>query len=71
MRGRGLGRELIEAVRQRAAGWGGRYVKLTVYDRDPAALAFYHGMGFESCEDELPLVLRDAPPGARHKERKE
>jgi len=58
-RGRGLGRELIRAVRERAAEQGVRYVKLTVYDRDPAALAFYHGIGFESCEDELPLVLRE------------
>lgn len=58
-RGRGLGRELIQAVRQRAAEHGARYVKLTVYDRNPAALAFYHGLGFESCEDELPLVLRE------------
>lgn len=57
-RGRGLGRELIQAVRKRAAEQGARYVKLTVYDRDPAALAFYHSIGFESCENELPLVLR-------------
>lgn len=60
-RGCGLGRELIQAVRERAAEWGGRYVKLTVYDRNPAALAFYHAMGFQSCEDELSLVLREAP----------
>ena len=66
MRGRGLGRGLGEAVRERAAGWGGRYVKLTVYDRNPAALAFYHGLGFESCEDELPLVLRES--GSRTKQ---
>ena len=58
-RGQGLGRELIQAVRQRAAEQGARYVKLTVYDRNPEALAFYHGIGFESCEDELPLVLRE------------
>jgi GNAT superfamily N-acetyltransferase len=61
-RGRGLGRELIRAVRERAAEQGARYVKLTVYDRDPAALAFYHGIGFESCENELPLVLREPGP---------
>ena len=61
-RGRGLGRELIRAVRERAAEHGARYVKLTVYDRDPAALAFYHGIGFESCENELPLVLREPAP---------
>ena len=58
-RGRGLGRRLIEAVRQHAAAQGARYVKLTVHDRNPAALAFYHAMGFQSCEDELPLVLRE------------
>jgi GNAT superfamily N-acetyltransferase len=58
-RGRGLGRELIDAVRRQAAEQGARYVKLTVYDRNPAALAFYHAMGFQSCEDELPLVLRE------------
>jgi GNAT superfamily N-acetyltransferase len=59
MRGRGLGRDLIAAVRERAARDGARYVKLTVYDRNPEALAFYHSIGFESCEDELPLVLRE------------
>jgi GNAT superfamily N-acetyltransferase len=58
LRGRGLGRELIDAVRQRASEWGARYMKLSVYDRNPAALAFYHGIGFESCEDELIQVLR-------------
>ncbi|RPH97035.1 MAG: GNAT family N-acetyltransferase [Lysobacterales bacterium] len=58
-RGRGLGRDLIQAVRQRVAEQGARYVKLTVYDRNPEALAFYHGIGFESCEDELPLVFRE------------
>lgn len=68
-RGRGLGRELLRAVRQRAAEHVAGYVKLTVYDRDPAALAFYHAMGFQSCEDELPLVLREAP--ADHPEESE
>lgn len=58
LRGRGLGRDLLDAVRARAAEWDGRYIKLSVYDRNPAALAFYHGMGFESCEDELVQVLR-------------
>jgi GNAT superfamily N-acetyltransferase len=58
LRGRGLGRDLLGAVRARAEEWGGRYIKLSVYDRNPAALAFYHGVGFESCEDELVQVLR-------------
>jgi len=39
--------------------WGGRYVKLTVYGNNPAALAFYRQPGFESSEDEVVLVLRD------------
>jgi ribosomal protein S18 acetylase RimI-like enzyme len=46
-------------VRERAAREGARYVKLTVYGRNPEALAFYHSVGFQSCEDELPLVLRE------------
>lgn len=59
LRGEGLGRELLDAVRERARSWGGRYVKLTVYDRNPDVLAFYRHLGFEACDDELPLVLRD------------
>ena len=59
LRGKGLGRELLDAVRERSRHWGGRYMKLTVYDRNPAALAFYRRLGFEFCDDELPLVLRD------------
>jgi GNAT superfamily N-acetyltransferase len=57
-RGHGLGRLLLRAVKEHATSWGGRYVKLTVYDRNPAALAFYRKLGFEACDDELPLVLR-------------
>lgn len=57
-RGSGLGRQLLRAVKEHATTWGGRYVKLTVYDRNPAALAFYQRLGFDPCEDELPLVLR-------------
>lgn len=59
LRGRGLGRDLINAVRERARRWGGRYVKLTVYDSNQAALSFYRRLGFESCEEEQVLVLRD------------
>jgi GNAT superfamily N-acetyltransferase len=64
-RGRGIGRLLIEAVRSRAATWGGRYVKLSVYDGNPGAIAFYRKLGFEIRDDEQVLVLRDrgAAPG--------
>lgn len=57
-RGNGLGRKLLRAVKDHATTWGGRYVKLTVYDRNPAAIAFYTHLGFDCREDELPLVLR-------------
>jgi GNAT superfamily N-acetyltransferase len=58
-RGRGLGRELMDAVRQRSATLGGCYVKLSVYDGNPAAIGFYRGIGFEICDDEQVLALRD------------
>jgi GNAT superfamily N-acetyltransferase len=59
MRGRGVGRDLVDAVRQRAAEWGGRYVKLAVYDGNEQALGFYQALGFEICHDEQVLALRD------------
>ncbi|MDT8321422.1 MAG: GNAT family N-acetyltransferase [Xanthomonadales bacterium] len=59
MRGRGLGRDLMDAVRERGRAWGGAYVRLTLHDGNERALAFYRRLGFEAREDELPLVLRD------------
>jgi len=59
LRGRGLGRNLLDAVKAEARRWGGRYVKLAVYGNNPAALAFYRQLGFESRGDEVVLVLRD------------
>jgi len=52
-RGQGVGRALLGAV-ARAAGdlWGARFVKLTVYDDNPAARAFYERLGFA-------MALRD------------
>jgi len=58
-RGSGLGRDLLEAVRIRAGDWGGRYVRLTVYDGNQDALSFYRHLGFNPCENELPLILID------------
>ena len=58
-RAQGLGRQLLAAVGEHARSWDGQYMKLTVYDRNEEALAFYQRLGFQACEDELPLVLRD------------
>ncbi len=59
LRGTGLGRDLLRAVRERARSLGGRYLKLTVFDGNQDAISFYQHLGFELCEDEQPLVLRD------------
>lgn len=59
MRGRGLGRELMEAVVRRSRERGGRYVKLSVYDGNEAAIGFYRSLGFKVCDDEQVLALRD------------
>ncbi len=59
MRGRGLGRDLMEAVVRRSRERGGRYVKLAVYDGNEQAIGFYRSLGFEVCDDEQVLALRD------------
>jgi len=59
LRGSGLGRKLLRAVRDRGRSWGGRYVKLSVYDGNQAAISFYRHLGFELSDDEQCLVLRD------------
>ena len=59
MRGRGLGRELMEAVVRRSRERGGRYVKLSVYDGNEQAIGFYRTLGFQVCDDEQVLALRD------------
>jgi GNAT superfamily N-acetyltransferase len=58
LRGHGVGRRLFDAVRSRAAEWGGQYVKLSVYDGNPRALGFYRRLGFEVRDDEQVLVWR-------------
>ena len=59
MRGRGLGRDLMEAVIRRSRERGGRYVKLSVYDRNEQAVGFYRSLGFEVSDEEQVLALRD------------
>jgi GNAT superfamily N-acetyltransferase len=47
MRGQGLGRRLLAAARDLAAGlWGAGFLRLAVYDDNPRARAFYDRLGF-------------------------
>jgi ribosomal protein S18 acetylase RimI-like enzyme len=47
-RGTGVGRALTEAVLERAAARGCRRVELDVNSENPAALALYRSLGFET-----------------------
>lgn len=44
--GRGVARHLMDAVREAAAGLGGASVWLSVWERNPRAIAFYAKAGF-------------------------
>ena len=60
----GLGQRLLEAARQAAAAaWGARFLRLTVYDDNPRARAFYDRLGFHSDPRETPLAIDFAPFG--------
>jgi ribosomal protein S18 acetylase RimI-like enzyme len=56
-RGSGFGRELSEAALRRARERGCARVELDVNEANPAALALYESLGFESWSD---------PPGGRN-----
>lgn len=61
-RGRGLGPQLLSAVRGRlVAEYGGGFLRLNVHADNPAARAFYERLGFGHKPDELWLTLEGAP----------
>jgi GNAT superfamily N-acetyltransferase len=53
----GLGKALMQAVFEKARGWGADYCKLSVYDDNQAAVAFYQRLGFHVAENERVLLL--------------
>jgi len=58
MRGKGLGRRLLQAVAGDAeAVWDARFLKLVVYDDNPQARAFYDRLGFAASQGETILTL--------------
>jgi len=57
-RGQGLGRRLLAAVRDEAAGlWGPGYLRLTVYAHNPDARRLYDRLGFTDRAAEVWMVL--------------
>lgn len=59
-RGTGLGRRLLAATADHAAqAWGAAYLKLTVYDDNPGAEAFYRYLGFHHDTRERPVFVAD------------
>jgi ribosomal protein S18 acetylase RimI-like enzyme len=61
LRGSGLGRRLLAAAAEAArAEWGARHLKLTVYDDNPRARAFYERLGFVADPRALTLAIEGA-----------
>jgi ribosomal protein S18 acetylase RimI-like enzyme len=58
MRGSGLGRKLLAAVRNDAAlQWGAGFIRLAVYADNPRAVAFYERIGFRTRTGEIGMLL--------------
>jgi GNAT superfamily N-acetyltransferase len=60
LRGQGLGRRLLGAVRAQAAGWGADHLLLVVDRSNGAARDFYDRLGFRRMAAYAPLLL-DGP----------
>lgn len=61
-RGSGLGARLLAAAAQRAhTRWQASFLKLTTYDDNPGAIAFYRRLGFEPHRGETVLRLGGTP----------
>ena len=57
-RGTGLGRTLLRAVADFAVHrWQARFMKLTVYEENTSARAFYDRLGFDMAERDLTCLL--------------
>ena len=57
VRGSGLGRRLMDSLIERSRSWGATYCKLSVYNENEAALAFYRHLGFHVSENENVLLI--------------
>ena len=55
VRGSGTGRELLVAVREWAAGHGGRFLRLGVLEGEREATGFYERLGFVRTGEERPF----------------
>lgn len=61
MRGTGLGRRLLAAVRDRAAAeWGATFLRLNYYGDNVGAAAFYSHLGFRTKPQETWVTLEGA-----------
>ena len=57
-RGRGLGQGLLTAAAREAGTlWGAHFLRLVVYDNNPAAQRFYRRLGFSTDTGEILMTL--------------
>jgi ribosomal protein S18 acetylase RimI-like enzyme len=61
VRGTGLGRRLLAAVRVQGLGWGAQHMELVVAGANGAAQGFYRHIGFRPLPRYAPLVLEGHP----------
>ncbi|HEY7688537.1 MAG TPA: GNAT family N-acetyltransferase [Dongiaceae bacterium] len=53
---KGVGRALMDTVREMAGSRGAARIFWTVWRKNPGAIAFYRSLGAESWNEELPMV---------------